>query len=308
MPIETGSTSFSAATETPTSTTIAASVAYATEEIGSDAKIGSAIHFGSSVSSISPDAIGRPTSTRLTPPDAGGGFSSTSPELMADLVERAPEGDGALARIQRAARAGQELVEQEDPAGADVEVEQRLELTELVEMAAREHAVHGRRSGQGGALEIAHQPPERTLHAPARRRLLELEGPPADEVGVRRTDAAQDLHVGGTAERAQLEVRAAASDAGRDDEGRGRADAGQPGQPRVDVEHERERSESEERPGRADGSGRDRRHASTVRAPRSREAQGSGPRLKIASGIHEPVARARLGEDVAGPGRIRLEL
>ena len=43
------------------STTSAASVAYATDESGSEAKIGRASHFGSSVSSIWSDDIGRPT-------------------------------------------------------------------------------------------------------------------------------------------------------------------------------------------------------------------------------------------------------
>ena len=48
----------------PTSTTSASSVAYAFDESGSEAKIGSASHFGSSVSCIWPVCIGRPTSTR----------------------------------------------------------------------------------------------------------------------------------------------------------------------------------------------------------------------------------------------------
>ena len=48
----------------PTSTTSASSVAYAFEESGSEAKIGSASHFGSSVSWSWPVCIGRPTSTR----------------------------------------------------------------------------------------------------------------------------------------------------------------------------------------------------------------------------------------------------
>ena len=46
-------------------TTSAASVAYATDESASDAKIGSASRFGSSVSSSSPVGFGRPTTSRL---------------------------------------------------------------------------------------------------------------------------------------------------------------------------------------------------------------------------------------------------
>ena len=49
------------------STTSADSVAYATEESGSEAKIGSASVFGSSVSSIWPVCIARPTTSCLTP-------------------------------------------------------------------------------------------------------------------------------------------------------------------------------------------------------------------------------------------------
>ena len=76
--IEIQRTSLRAASETPTRTTSAASVAYATDEIGSEAKIGSAIHFGSSVSSISPEAIARPTSRRLAKRRAGAGRTSVS--------------------------------------------------------------------------------------------------------------------------------------------------------------------------------------------------------------------------------------
>ena len=53
-----------------TSTASAASVAYATEEIGSDEKIGSASHLGSSVSSSSRVARGRPMSRRFAPPSS----------------------------------------------------------------------------------------------------------------------------------------------------------------------------------------------------------------------------------------------
>ena len=64
MPIEIGKTRCAEVAETATRTTSADSVAYATDESGSDAKIGSASHFGSSVSWIWPVCIGRPTSTR----------------------------------------------------------------------------------------------------------------------------------------------------------------------------------------------------------------------------------------------------
>ena len=47
-------------------TTSAASVAYATDESGSEAKTGSARNFESSVSSICPLAIGRPTTIRFS--------------------------------------------------------------------------------------------------------------------------------------------------------------------------------------------------------------------------------------------------
>ena len=62
--IEIGKTKCSAAALTPTSTTIADSVAYATDESGSEAKIGSASVFGRRVSSIWPLCIGRPTTRR----------------------------------------------------------------------------------------------------------------------------------------------------------------------------------------------------------------------------------------------------
>ncbi len=64
IPIEIGKTRCAEVAETATRTTSADSVAYATDESGSDAKIGSASHFGSSVSWIWPVCIGRPTSTR----------------------------------------------------------------------------------------------------------------------------------------------------------------------------------------------------------------------------------------------------
>ena len=56
--------------EAPTSTISAASVAYATDENGSDAKIGSASRFRSSVSSIASVRIGCPTSARFESLDA----------------------------------------------------------------------------------------------------------------------------------------------------------------------------------------------------------------------------------------------
>ena len=63
--IEIGKTRCAAARPAaPTRTTSADSVAYATDESGSEAKIGRASHFGSSVSWSWPDRIGRPTRTR----------------------------------------------------------------------------------------------------------------------------------------------------------------------------------------------------------------------------------------------------
>jgi hypothetical protein len=64
--IETGRTRWAAVIDAPTRTTSAASVAYATDESGSDAKIGSASFFESSVSPISAAARGRPIRARLT--------------------------------------------------------------------------------------------------------------------------------------------------------------------------------------------------------------------------------------------------
>src|SRR5690348_18474311 len=66
IPIEIGKTKRIAAAETPTSTTSADSVAYATDDSGSEAKIGSASVFGRSVSSSWPVRIGRPTTNRRT--------------------------------------------------------------------------------------------------------------------------------------------------------------------------------------------------------------------------------------------------
>ena len=60
-----GKTRCAAPAEAATRTTSADSVAYATDESGSEAKIGSASVFGSSVSSSSPLAIGRPTIARF---------------------------------------------------------------------------------------------------------------------------------------------------------------------------------------------------------------------------------------------------
>ena len=64
IPIEIGNTRCAEVAEAATRTTSAYSVAYATDESGSDAKIGNASHFGSSVSCSWPVCIGRPTSTR----------------------------------------------------------------------------------------------------------------------------------------------------------------------------------------------------------------------------------------------------
>src|SRR6478735_10119658 len=66
MAIETGRTRWAAVIDAPTRTTSAASVAYATEESGSDAKIGRASFFESSVSPISAAARGRPIRVRLS--------------------------------------------------------------------------------------------------------------------------------------------------------------------------------------------------------------------------------------------------
>ena len=62
--IEIGKTRCADAAETASSTTSADSVAYATEDNGSEAKIGRASVFGSSVSSSWPVCIGRPTKSR----------------------------------------------------------------------------------------------------------------------------------------------------------------------------------------------------------------------------------------------------
>ena len=61
--------------DAPTRTISAASVAYATDENGSEAKIGSASRLRRSVSSIASVRIGCPTSARLivSMPSAGGG-------------------------------------------------------------------------------------------------------------------------------------------------------------------------------------------------------------------------------------------
>ena len=69
-----GSTKLSADTETATSTTMAASVAYATDDSASDAKIGSASVFEISVSCNSPEARGRPTSARFATSRPSGRF------------------------------------------------------------------------------------------------------------------------------------------------------------------------------------------------------------------------------------------
>src|SRR3989440_2326686 len=66
-----GNTRWADVAETARRTTSADSVAYATEDSGSDAKIGSASHFGSSVSSNSPVAIGRPTTARFSRGECG---------------------------------------------------------------------------------------------------------------------------------------------------------------------------------------------------------------------------------------------
>jgi hypothetical protein len=74
--IEIGSTRSSAASETPTSTTIAASVAYATDESGSAEKIGRASVFERRVSCISSLGRGLPTRTRFTTPRPSGRSAS----------------------------------------------------------------------------------------------------------------------------------------------------------------------------------------------------------------------------------------
>jgi len=63
--IEIGRTRWPDPAEAAISTASAASVAYATDESGSEAKIGRASVFERSVSCISPLARGRPTTTRL---------------------------------------------------------------------------------------------------------------------------------------------------------------------------------------------------------------------------------------------------
>src|SRR5947209_5631177 len=88
MAIEIGKTKCADAALTPTRTTSADSVAYATEESGSDAKIGSARVFGRRVSSIWPVRIGRPTTWRRARRGASTG-SVTAPALRARAAARA---------------------------------------------------------------------------------------------------------------------------------------------------------------------------------------------------------------------------
>ena len=76
--------------DAPTRTTSAASVAYATEESGSDAKIGRASVFESSVSPISAAARGRPIKARFTASVRSGRvFSAVSIGLDASHGRRA---------------------------------------------------------------------------------------------------------------------------------------------------------------------------------------------------------------------------
>src|SRR5436305_14685728 len=116
MPIEIGKTRCAEDAETARRTTRADSVAYATDESGSEAKIGSASHFGSSVSWSWPVCIGRPTSTRrrrlgsrdrssgrvtaltfltLGPPGSAGGQDSAGrPQEVLTTAGRAPQARG----------------------------------------------------------------------------------------------------------------------------------------------------------------------------------------------------------------------
>src|SRR5438445_488839 len=89
--IEIGRTRCSAAIPAPRRTTIAASVAYATDESGSDAKIGSAISFRSSVSSSSSDASERDENRVLVGCEAAGEVDrQLAPGPLGDGDERPP--------------------------------------------------------------------------------------------------------------------------------------------------------------------------------------------------------------------------
>ena len=88
--IEIGSATWSAASPAPRRTTIAASVAYATDEIASAAKIGNASEIGRSSSSAWCDGIGRPTNSRrarLGGPTGGPAGRGCSVALTAPTVE-----------------------------------------------------------------------------------------------------------------------------------------------------------------------------------------------------------------------------
>src|SRR5882724_2556547 len=117
MASEIGKTRYAEAAEAATSTTRADSVAYATEDRGSDAKIGRARVFGSSVSSSSPLAIGRPTIARLsgrTGPGLGNA-RLTSPRALPRPARWRRSSPGTVRReaptTDRARRDGESLAE-----------------------------------------------------------------------------------------------------------------------------------------------------------------------------------------------------
>src|SRR6476661_6476373 len=104
IPIEIGKTRWADVAEAATRTTSADSVAYATDDSGSDAKIGSASHFGSSVSSYSSFAIGRPTTIRLSlgPRTCGLATSGTRLAPMPHGPPRLPLAGGSHAPARTA--------------------------------------------------------------------------------------------------------------------------------------------------------------------------------------------------------------
>jgi len=85
IPIEIGRTRWAELTEAATRTARAASVAYATEEIGSDEKIGSAKNFGSNRSSSCPVSRGRPMRARLAA-TIGSGSPGSSKKVGSPLA------------------------------------------------------------------------------------------------------------------------------------------------------------------------------------------------------------------------------
>src|ERR1700751_700494 len=116
--IEIGNTRCADAALTPTSTTRADSVAYATEESGSEAKIGSASHLGRRVSSICPVRIGRPTTSRRARrggPEVPGGGPRRSRLERSEHARDRPRLEHVVLAVEGTVAVAQQLVEEEDP-------------------------------------------------------------------------------------------------------------------------------------------------------------------------------------------------